>query len=260
LVYTFDINPIEIDLVGHDHHPFHASFKIDTAFYESAGREFTVTQHMYGRFDSALQPIRKIDQHILYDAKVLTFVRAEKGPLLSSTDWTVTTPSVTPGDVNVLLQSSNAGVTTPGDILSLTFRVNADAQEGDSSLLRQTSFDFGLPEPLVSDVGTGVFHVERVCRPHVLTGTGPFGTFIEQNSPNPFNPVTKIRYTVSEAAHVTLRLYNMMGALVAMPLDADRSAGEYSVTVDASSLPAGVYTYRFDAGGYHQTRTMVLAK
>ncbi len=67
--------------------------------------------------------------------------------------------------------------------------------------------------------------------------------------PNPFNPVTTLRYSLSEAAHVNLTIYDLQGRMVASLVDALRSAGTHEVIFDASNLPSGVYLYRLQAGG-----------
>lgn len=83
---------------------------------------------------------------------------------------------------------------------------------------------------------------------------------LSQNYPNPFNPVTHISYTLPTAEHVTLSLYNTLGQLVATLADENQPAGSHMVTLDASSLPSGVYIYSLKAGGITQTRKMTLIK
>lgn len=87
------------------------------------------------------------------------------------------------------------------------------------------------------------------------------------NVPNPFNPSTTITYHVPEGApeHVSLKVYNLRGQLVATLVDSPRPPGEYGVTWDGTDnngcgLPSGVYFYRMNAGPFHSTRKMVLLK
>ncbi|HCV42470.1 MAG TPA: hypothetical protein DGH68_03230 [Bacteroidetes bacterium] len=88
----------------------------------------------------------------------------------------------------------------------------------------------------------------------------PTSFALSQNYPNPFNPTTTIRISLPSASPVRLDIYNMLGQRVAEVMDEYRSAGTYAVTVDASVLPSGMYFYRLVAGGFTQTKRMVLIK
>lgn len=83
---------------------------------------------------------------------------------------------------------------------------------------------------------------------------------LDQNYPNPFNPATTIRYAVPEASHVTLKVYDITGRLVATLVDANREAGFHHVTLDGTQLASGIYIYRMQAGSFSQTRKLTLIK
>jgi hypothetical protein len=86
---------------------------------------------------------------------------------------------------------------------------------------------------------------------------------LSQNYPNPFNPTTTIRYTVmlSEAKHlVLLKVYDLLGREVATLVNEEKSAGEYSVQFDASSLASGIYFYRLIVGRQIETKKMILLR
>lgn len=92
------------------------------------------------------------------------------------------------------------------------------------------------------------------------TATLPTNFTLDQNYPNPFNPTTAIQFALPEAADVSLVVYDMLGRavqeLVARPME----AGSYTVSFDAQGLPSGMYIYRLTAGGFSQTKRMVLLK
>ncbi len=88
----------------------------------------------------------------------------------------------------------------------------------------------------------------------------PFEYRLEQNYPNPFNPSTVIQFSVPEQTHVTLTVYDLLGRKVMNLVDSDFSAGNYSVTFDASGLSSGVYIYRLEAGSYISTKRFVYTK
>jgi hypothetical protein len=84
--------------------------------------------------------------------------------------------------------------------------------------------------------------------------------FSLSNYPNPFNPVTYIRFAIPSNDRIRLTIYDMLAEEVAVLIDGDYKAGEYEIRWDAVSLPSGVYTYRLTAGGHSESRKMVLVK
>ena len=81
-----------------------------------------------------------------------------------------------------------------------------------------------------------------------------------QNHPNPFNPVTTIRYSLPQSGDVSLIIYNLLGEEIVRLIDGEQSAGYHTVTWDASKMASGVYLYRLQAGDFVRTRKMVLLK
>jgi hypothetical protein len=86
---------------------------------------------------------------------------------------------------------------------------------------------------------------------------------LSQNYPNPFNPTTTIEFSIPEDAVVTLKVYNMLGQVVATLADREEfSSGENWVELDAANLASGVYFYRIvvNDGQFQDLRKMVLLK
>lgn len=81
-----------------------------------------------------------------------------------------------------------------------------------------------------------------------------------QNFPNPFNPVTTIRYTVPYASHIKLKIYDSLGQQAAVLIDKIVEAGGYEYTWNGSDYPSGVYLIRLEAGNYVETKKMMLLK
>jgi hypothetical protein len=90
-----------------------------------------------------------------------------------------------------------------------------------------------------------------------------------QGYPNPFNPYCTIRYEVAWPGRVSLRVFDLSGALVRTLVDAWKESGEYTAVWDGGAddgkkLPSGVYLYRLEAGDaleaghFVATRKMVL--
>jgi len=84
---------------------------------------------------------------------------------------------------------------------------------------------------------------------------------LEQNHPNPFNPITEIKYSLPVDCYVTLEVYDILGRRVATLVNDYQTAGFKSVhwQVD-SEFSSGVYFYKLQAGSYIETRKMVLLR
>ncbi|MBI3111113.1 MAG: choice-of-anchor D domain-containing protein [Ignavibacteriales bacterium] len=100
----------------------------------------------------------------------------------------------------------------------------------------------------------------------VEDGNVPLTFSLSQNYPNPFNPTTNINFSLPERLPVDLRVYDLLGREVVVLLNGeDRNPGRHTVRWDGrnsfgQSVSTGVYFYRIVAGGYVQSKKMVLLK
>ena len=90
--------------------------------------------------------------------------------------------------------------------------------------------------------------------------SAPKNFSISQNYPNPFNPTTTIRYDIPISMHVMLVVYDMLGRQVETLVNAVKSPGHYTVTMDASRLPSGMYFYRLAAGSFFDSKKLIVIK
>lgn len=82
-----------------------------------------------------------------------------------------------------------------------------------------------------------------------------------QNYPNPFNPTTTISFSVTEKAPVSLKIYNMLGELVASLINNElKEPGNYLVNFNANNLSSGIYIYILRQGGNILPRKMTFLK
>jgi hypothetical protein len=110
---------------------------------------------------------------------------------------------------------------------------------------------FEFESDVVSDVGS-----ETVI-PEVFA--------LHQNYPNPFNPTTQIRYDLPENGFISINIYDVMGRKIKSLINMKQDAGYRSINWNAANdmgqpVSAGMYIYTIQAGGFRQTRKMVLLK
>jgi endo-1,4-beta-xylanase len=92
------------------------------------------------------------------------------------------------------------------------------------------------------------------------TGIRPSGCGLSPNFPNPFNPVTQIRYRISRPSRVTIRILDMRGREVRVLVDTEKAAGQYTVPFDGRDMPSGNYFCRMTAGAITAVQKLVLIK
>lgn len=80
------------------------------------------------------------------------------------------------------------------------------------------------------------------------------------NYPNPFNPSTKIQFSIPANNYVTLKVYDISGREVASLVNSQMNAGQHVINFDASNLSSGIYYYKLSAGNFTQTNKMILMK
>ncbi len=130
-----------------------------------------------------------------------------------------------------------------------------------------------------NDITTGIYKYR--LKQIDFDGTFEYSTQIEvavdfspkefmlyQNFPNPFNPVTKLKYSIPSVTlrqaqsdiRVTLIVYDILGREVTTLVNEEKPIGEYEVEFNAANLPSGIYFYQLKAGGFVETKKMILLK
>jgi hypothetical protein len=128
----------------------------------------------------------------------------------------------------------------------------------------QLESDGGVREDgwYVDDIGILIYTIPTSVHDNAETVTQ---FELEQNYPNPFNPSTKIKYSIPsnlkrETSNVSLKVYDVLGKIVATLVNEQKPAGAYEVEFDASNLSSGIYFYRLVSGSYIQTKKLILLK
>ena len=93
---------------------------------------------------------------------------------------------------------------------------------------------------------------------HITTTPTEFS--LSQNFPNPFNPITRLKYSISKSSQVTLKIFNTLGQEIETLFSEEKPVGSYEVNWNAANFPSGVYFYRLQAGSFVETKKMLLLK
>ena len=135
----------------------------------------------------------------------------------------------------------------------------------DEETLMETDLD-------AEDTNEASDHLPRVFDISLAAGLGtknepvlPSGFALYPNYPNPFNPITTLRYDLPENAMVTIMIYDIMGRRIKTLVNIDQTAGYRSIQWDATNdlgqpVSAGVYLYLIQAEEFRDTKKMVLMK
>ena len=145
---------------------------------------------------------------------------------------------------------------TPNDSIDVTFIADLSALSIDST--------YNMHVYVIDENG-----VKSLAYTHevtvVLTGIDeltllPIKYGLSQNFPNPFNPVTHIKFSIPKTSHVTLTVYNALGQKIADISDKEFKAGFYNIKWNSSGYASGVYFYRLRSDNFVSTKKMILLR
>ncbi|MFH1213455.1 MAG: T9SS type A sorting domain-containing protein [Candidatus Neomarinimicrobiota bacterium] len=166
----------------------------------------------------------------------------------SSLVWNYTVKSALTGSVTISWEMVNL----PSNY---TLILHDPIQNRDVNFRSQTSYTFNYSSEITftirKDVAIGIDGGE-VSLPKKFA--------LSQNFPNPFNPITTIRYALSKSVRVQLSVYDLNGRVVEKLVDEQKSPGYYSVQWNAEHYGSGVYLYKLEAGDFIEIRKCVLVK
>ncbi|MCB9475180.1 MAG: T9SS type A sorting domain-containing protein [Candidatus Delongbacteria bacterium] len=120
----------------------------------------------------------------------------------------------------------------------------------------------GLRNDMGYTGGPGAFAIDTswvaLQRPTPRPSNLPQGLKLGLPYPNPFNPMTRIPFTLDRPLRVTISVYNLRGQRIQTLLDESRGRGEHEIVFQAIGLSSGVYLIELTAGGKRQTRKVLL--
>lgn len=163
------------------------------------------------------------------------------------------------GSGGTILKSTNAGVNWFTQVSPLTANLRAiNVFPADDNGILVGSGGNILRTTNGGNIPTGI---------EVIGNEIPNEFSLSQNYPNPFNPATKINFAIPSSSMnkglqplVRLAVFDILGKEVALLVNENLSAGNYSIDFNASSIPSGTYFYRLTAGSFTDTKKLVLIK
>ncbi len=115
-----------------------------------------------------------------------------------------------------------------------------------------------LPDSLGYDLNAGLFKGDTSAVRGTLINHEKFKLL--QNFPNPFKSSTTIKYNLSNANYVTLKVYNVAGQEIAILVNGFQIAGEHEIEWKPKKMASGIYFYKLEAGDFSASRKSILQK
>ncbi len=164
------------------------------------------------------------------------------------------------------IMSSMSNPPVAGDIWRLNLaRYNRKRDNEGNELSSETS--------CWSKTGTSLFHVPEkfghiVFSDEVITSVRNINSKsltanhfeLIGNYPNPFNPSTVIAFNIFSSAQTSLKIYNVLGQLVATLVNEELGTGSYEYKFEANNLSSGIFFVRLESNGYSETKKIMLLK
>jgi hypothetical protein len=150
-------------------------------------------------------------------------------------------------------KTNNTGL--PNQTRPSALTLNSTIMRGETT---EVNFFLGSFENTID--GAKVYKLTYLVGIQLISSEIPEGFKLKQNYPNPFNPVTKINFDLPFSSNVTIKVFDITGREIATLVNDFHQAGSYNVTFDAMNISSGVYFYRIEAGGFVQTKRMVLLR
>jgi glycerophosphoryl diester phosphodiesterase len=88
----------------------------------------------------------------------------------------------------------------------------------------------------------------------------PIKYSLSQNFPNPFNPITRINFSLPVSGLVNIKLYDLLGKEVKVLVDEFKQAGSHSIDLYANDLASGVYFYKMSTESFSSVKKLLLLK
>lgn len=179
-----------------------------------------------------------------FDPFLLNFVDVDWIGTLSER-YTVNASLIQPGLIRIGASGTDT-LKLPGLLLKINFKsIRADTG---CSAIRLSQFIFNPQSALANIPRDTIIHgricVNPSCRiPAGLVRVQINPNRLYQNTPNPFNPLTRISFYINAPQHISLRIFDLFGRELRKLFEGNMNSGNHSITYDANGLPSGTYRY-----------------
>lgn len=123
-------------------------------------------------------------------------------------------------------------------------------------------FDRNTGEVVYPDILQAVIDTSKI---DTISGifdlpSNPTGFSLGQKCPNPFNPTTKIKYSIIKSSLVIIKVFNIIGQEMVTLLKKYQAPGKYEIEFDGRDLPSGIYYYTMQTDNFTDTKKFILIK
>lgn len=195
-------------------------------------------------------PVEAGDEIALFDGQTCVGHAVLQGPIINGTPLGIiaSTDDPTTPAVDGFI---------PGQLLVIRIWRHAAGLEYPDAAIEKT---FAAGTGTYASLGTAV--VALAARRITSVGDPGHvqGFHLIRSFPNPFNPATTISFALPEHQRVVLTVYDLLGRVIAEPLNEDLGPGEHRVQFDASRLASGVYVCRMTAGPHTAQLAVILQR
>ena len=166
--------------------------------------------------------------------------------------------------VNVVLKTTNSGLSWVSQLdLPHTMFTSVSCNDSNNIWASGYYIDTSLGGIIYKSVNGGANWMnvyDNTVSVNNIAGSIPVGFSISQNFPNPFNPVTRISFSIPTSENSVLKIYDALGKELQVLVNERLNVGSYEVDFDGSNFASGVYFYKLEAGDFVETKRMILLK
>jgi hypothetical protein len=222
-----------------------------------------------GEIPAEIGSLLNIEQLYLSDNQLTGQIPSEVGNLTNLIELHISDNYLTgliPSEISNLESLTNLNIAynnLSGNIPESVCDLNINWSNDDSFNISNNQLCPPYPSCIEDYVGEqDTTNCEQVS---IIDETLPMTYNLHNAYPNPFNPVTTLRYDLPEDGLVNITIYNMMGRQVKTLVNGSQTAGYRTIQWDATdnegqSVSAGLYLYTIEAGQFRQTKKMILLK
>jgi hypothetical protein len=181
-----------------------------------------------------------INNSYVHDHVVRAVITPTTGTQLTSGTWTTNTSFTYNLDYTV----------TDATISLLNCQVNMFVYKQGTPYTTGAQVQNGLGVKTTAFIATGMNNNEIISNEYSLS----------QNFPNPFNPVTSIRFTLPKDGNISFKIYDITGKEVSNYYNGYLNAGTYTMRFDGTNLTSGIYFYKLTTKDFSDVKRMILVK